>query len=145
MAAWKNKWLHWCGPNASVCRIVSHNIDTLSVPCLEEVEYEKALDQLVVAIGELAMSELPSATDLIKFPHLLKSFYLLLTWTYRGCQCNFKYRTRVMGLNVFVSLHNVKLHALPGHVYATFYPSFRFRAPNTGLSRSNGISASVLV
>lgn len=35
--------------------------------CFEEVDYEKAVGPLVVATSDLAMSELPPATELIKF------------------------------------------------------------------------------
>lgn len=53
-------------------------VDTPFVRCLEEVDYEKALGQLVVLTRKFAMSEIPSATEVIQFWQPFKSFYRLL-------------------------------------------------------------------
>lgn len=86
----------------------------------KEVEYEQALGQLVVATRELLITELPPATERIKFSTLLKSFYMLANWTYSGNQCDFKYRRRTAGQNVFVGLPNVYVYALPGNLHSAF-------------------------
>lgn len=103
------------------------------VRCFEEVNCEKTDGQLVVAMRELAMSELPSATALIKFTRPSESVYLLSNQACRGCKFDFKYHKHVSGRNVFDGWPNVKVNALKGNVHATFYPGRPPWGLNTGV------------
>lgn len=69
VGAWKRRWWNWGGRGASICRCVLTGVNTQFVCNYEEVEYEKALGQLVAVKQKLEMVEIPPATELVPAGH----------------------------------------------------------------------------
>lgn len=113
----------------SVCRCDFCAVGTLLECWLKEADFEKALEQFVVARRELAISNILQATILFKSP--LWVFPSAIKLNLLRCKCDFKYDKCAAGRNVFAAWHNIEVHDWLGTLHATFSPVIRFGGLNT--------------
>lgn len=86
-----------------------HGVGSLFVQCFKEVEYEKALGQLVLSTHELEVLELLSGTELIKFPRPFELFYMQGNWTCWRHEYDFECSKQSAGWKVSKGLQNVEV------------------------------------
>lgn len=106
----------------STCRCDSPAVDTPQMRCFEEVDYEKALGQLLVARREVTMSHILAATVLAQGRRTLHSISLLLNCSYSRRKCDSQYQKTVAERNVSVGGHSMKIYNISGTVQANLYP-----------------------
>lgn len=65
VGVWKRRMWPSDGRGASICRCPSYGVETMFVRCNKEVDYQKALVQLVAATQELTVSKIFSRLQVL--------------------------------------------------------------------------------